>query len=155
MNPARKADPHFPKEIQPRHHRHDIALVQYYGFSQRCENTQNRKKEGQKNRPLLHRTTRKNIAQVQYLLYRKTQHYTKYSKSETKTTVSYHKSGFSFECMQYCFYTTLNTEEAARRLLLDKHICFKFCLWVQCIESFDGRQLLWSIVVPLYRSNRY
>ena len=24
---------------------------------------------------------------------------------------------------------------------------FKFCLWVQCIESFDGRQLLWSIVI--------
>ena len=56
MNPARKADLYFLKEMQPRHHRHDIAPMQYYGFSQRCENTQNRKKVGQKNRPLLHKT---------------------------------------------------------------------------------------------------
>ena len=62
MNLARKADPYSLKEMQPRHHRHDIALVQYYGFSQRCENTQNRKKEGQKNRSLL----RKQIPQESF-----------------------------------------------------------------------------------------
>ena len=31
---------------------------------------------------------------------------------------------------------------------------FKFCSWVQCIESFDGRQLLWSIVVIFGRGYR-